>query len=172
MAGSAASRAVLSWPRTSSVLISSPTTKKNSAACCDLDLTFCTQVGHAGPLCASEPGRPIPYLDHVALEFPDLRIVGGHIGEPWLDEMISLTGKYPNVYIDTSAYKANRYPPKLVEYLKGRGRRKVLLGSNYPFWPASACLEIVDDHDLDDQTKAAFFHDNAVRAFNLEGAAP
>jgi uncharacterized protein len=40
------------------------------AACCDLDLVFCTQVGHAGPLCESEPGRPIPYLDRVAPEFP------------------------------------------------------------------------------------------------------
>jgi hypothetical protein len=27
------------------------------AACCDLDITFCTQVGHAGPMRASEPCR-------------------------------------------------------------------------------------------------------------------
>ena len=67
-------------------------------------------IGHSGPLRASEPGRPIPYLDNVALEFPDLRIVGGHIGVPWLGEMISLATKYPNVYIDTSAYTARRYP--------------------------------------------------------------
>jgi predicted TIM-barrel fold metal-dependent hydrolase len=33
---------------------------------------------------ASDPGRPIPYLDNMALEIPDLRIVGGHIGVPWL----------------------------------------------------------------------------------------
>ena len=47
------------------------------AECCELDIPFCTQVGHAGPLRESEPGRPIPYLDRVALEFPELRIVGG-----------------------------------------------------------------------------------------------
>jgi uncharacterized protein len=33
------------------------------AECCELDVPFCTQVGHAGPLRESEPGRPIPYLD-------------------------------------------------------------------------------------------------------------
>lgn len=82
------------------------------AVCCELDLTFCTQVGHTGPLCPSEPGRPIPYLDRVALEFPDLRIVGGHTGAPWAAEMISLATKYPNVYIDTSAYKVTRYPDR------------------------------------------------------------
>src|SRR5262249_32470764 len=55
--------------------------------CIELDIPFCTQVGHTGPLMPSEPGRPIPYLDEVALTFPELRIVGGHIGYPWTDEM-------------------------------------------------------------------------------------
>ena len=44
----------------------------------------------------------------VALAFPELAIVGGHIGYPWTDEMISLATKYPNVYIDTSAYVVER----------------------------------------------------------------
>jgi hypothetical protein len=135
------------------------------AVCCELDITFCTQVGHAGPLRASEPGRPIPYLDHVALEFPDLRIVGGHIGVPWLDEMISLATKYPNVYIDTSAYTTHRYPPALVDYLRGHGRRKVLFGSNHPFWPAADCLAGLADLQLDQPTTQAFLHDNAEAVF-------
>ena len=51
------------------------------AACCELGVPFCTQIGHTGPLMPSEVGRPI-YLDQVALDFPDLVIVGGHIGYP------------------------------------------------------------------------------------------
>jgi uncharacterized protein len=77
------------------------------AECCELGIPFCLQVGHTGPLCPSEPGRPIPYLDHVALEFPELVIVGGHIGYPWTQEMIALATKYPNVHIDTSATRAS-----------------------------------------------------------------
>lgn len=137
------------------------------AACCDLDITFCTQVGHAGPMRASEPGRPIPYLDHVALEFPELRIVGGHTGLPWLEEMISLATKYLNVYIDTSAYTVRRYPTALVDYLRGHGRRKVLFGSNHPFWPATDCLAGFDGLHLDEATARAFLHDNAATAFGL-----
>ena len=60
------------------------------AECVQLGIPFCLQVGHTGPLCPSEPGLPIPYLDTVALEFPELVIVGGHIGYPWTAEMISL----------------------------------------------------------------------------------
>lgn len=137
-------------------------------ACCDADIAFCTQVGHTGPLCPSEPGRPIPYLDRVALEFPELRIVAGHIGAPWTAEVISLATKYPNVYIDTSAYKVTRYPAELVAYLRGHGRRKVLFGSNQPAWPAPDCLAELDTLGLDESTQAAFLRGNATRAFKLE----
>ena len=74
------------------------------------------QVGHTGPLMPSEFGRPIPYLDDVAREFPDLKIVGGHVGFPWTNEMLALAMKYPNVCIDTSAYVCKRYPQELVRH--------------------------------------------------------
>lgn len=138
------------------------------AECVELDVPFCLQVGHAGPLRPSEPGRPIPYLDHVALEFPELRIVGGHIGFPWTAEMISLATKYPSVYIDTSAYKAPRYPAELVEYVRGHGRRKVLFGSNHPAWPPADCLAGLERLGLDKEARALFLHGNAERVFGLE----
>jgi uncharacterized protein len=56
--------------------------------------------------------------------------------------MISLATKYSNVYIDTSAYKATRYPTQLVDYLTSRGSHKVLFGSNYPFWPATGASKV------------------------------
>jgi predicted TIM-barrel fold metal-dependent hydrolase len=70
-------------------------------ACIELGIPFCTQVGHTGPLMPSETGRPVPYLDDVALTFPELTIVGGHIGHPWTAEMIGLAWKHDNVFIDT-----------------------------------------------------------------------
>ena len=137
------------------------------AECVELGIPFCLQVGHTGPLRPSEPGRPIPYLDTVALEFPELVIVGGHIGYPWTTEMISLATKYPNVYIDTSAYRASRYPGELVDYLRGHGRRKVLFGSNHPAWPAADCLAGLSDLQLDGETTELFLHGNAERVFGL-----
>lgn len=51
------------------------------------------EVGHTGPLRPSDMGRPIPHLERVLLDFPELVVVGGHIGAPWLDEMIFLANK-------------------------------------------------------------------------------
>jgi predicted TIM-barrel fold metal-dependent hydrolase len=82
--------------------------------------------------------------------------------------MISLATKYPNVYIDTSAYKVRRYPKELVDYLRAHGRHKVLFGSNYPAWPAKDCLEDFEHLNLDDETTRLFLYENATRIFNIE----
>jgi predicted TIM-barrel fold metal-dependent hydrolase len=136
-------------------------------ACVDLGVPFCTQVGHTGPLRTSETGRPIPYLDDVALDFPELTIVAGHIGYPWTEEMIALARKYPNVHIDTSAYVTGRYPPELVRYLAGDGRRKVLFGSNYPMISPARALRDLDRLGLDDEARENFLSGNAARVFAL-----
>lgn len=138
------------------------------AECIELDVPFCLQVGHTGPLLSSEPGRPIPYLEHVALEFPELRIVAGHIGAPWTQEIISLARKCPNLWVDTSAYKASRYPTEFVEFMRGSGSRKVMFGSNYPMLTASACLEGLASLGLGDEAMRAFLSGNARRVFKLD----
>ena len=135
-------------------------------ACCELGVPFCTQIGHTGPLMPSEPGRPI-YLDQVALDFPELVIVGGHIGYPWTEEAIAVATKHPNVYIDTSAYTVRRYPAQLVDYLRRHGRHKVLFGTNYPMITSAQALKELDTLSLDDEARALFLADNAIRIFAL-----
>ena len=142
------------------------------AACVELGIPFCTQIGHTGPLCPSEPGRPIPYLDNVLLEFPDLVVVGGHVGFPWINEVISLATKYPNLYVDTSAYALHRLPAELVAYMKGHGRSRVLFGTNWPMLTPAQCLDHLDDLGLDDEASELFLAGNAARVFGLEPRSP
>lgn len=135
-------------------------------ACVEEGLPFCTQIGHTGPLMPSEVGRPI-YLDQVALDFPELVIVGGHIGYPWTEEAIAVATKHENFYIDTSAYTAKRYPPELVRFMRGHGASKVLFGTNYPMFPHAKALEGLDGLGLSDEGRAAFLSGNAKRVFGV-----
>ena len=137
------------------------------AECVELGIPVCLQVGHSGPLRPSETGRPIPYIDQVAIDFPELVMVCGHIGYPWTQEMIAVATKHPNVYIDTSAYTAKRYPQELVHYMRTNGRKKVMFGTNYPMITPARCLEDLDKLGLDEETKALFLHGNAERLFRL-----
>lgn len=137
------------------------------AACIDAGVPFCTQIGHTGPLCRSEPGRPIPYLDDVLLDFPDLVVVGGHVGFPWIDEVLSLARKYPNFFVDTSAYVVDRLPPGLIEFMRGAGRTRVLFGSNWPMIAPDRCLAGLEAVGLDDEARDLFLSGNAKRVFGL-----
>jgi hypothetical protein len=138
------------------------------AACVELGVPFFTQVGHTGPLRPSETGRPIPYVDQVAIDFPELVIVGGHIGYPWTEEMVAVCRKHENVYIDTSAYTPRRFPPELVRYMASRsGRRKVLFGTNFPMIGHAQALEGLDALGLDDETRELFLGGNAERLLGL-----
>jgi hypothetical protein len=138
------------------------------AACCELGIPFCTQIGHTGPLMPSEVGRPI-YLDQVALDFPELVVVAGHIGYPWTDEAVAVATKHPNVYIDTSAYTAKRYPAALVDFMRSHGRTKVLFGTNFPMISPAKALEGLDDLGLDQACRGLFLGHNANRVFRLSG---
>jgi hypothetical protein len=141
------------------------------AECVELGVPFCTQVGHAGPLRPSEPGRPIPYIDQIAIDFPELRIVGGHCGYPWTEEMVAVARKHENVYIDTSAYTSRRVPHELVSYMRtGGGSRKVLFGSNYPMITPTAALDGREALGLDAEQTDRYLHENARRVFALAAA--
>jgi hypothetical protein len=141
--------------------------------CVELSVPFCTQVGHTGPLRPSETGRPIPYIDQVALDFPELVIVCGHVGYPWTEEMIAVARKHQNVYIDTSAYTVERLPAELVAFMKtNTGQRKVLFGTNYPMIAHDHALAGLDALGLDAKARTAYLHGNAERVFDLRPRAP
>ncbi|MEO7007152.1 MAG: amidohydrolase family protein [Terrimesophilobacter sp.] len=137
------------------------------AACADLDITVQVQVGGTGPSTyTSETGRP-GHIDRVAIDFPELRIVAGHIGWPWTEEMIAVAAKHPNVYIDTSAHLPKYYPAAFTHFLRTYGRRKCIWASDWPILTFEAAMSGLADLGLSPEVERLFMHDNAVEAFAL-----
>ncbi len=137
------------------------------AACIDAGVPLCTQIGHTGPLKRSETGRLIPYLEDVLLDFPELVVVGGHVGFPWLDELMTLTVKFRNFHVDTSAYVLHRLPSAFVAWMKGPGAARVMFGTNWPMLSPTRCLARLDDLGLSSEQRDAFLYGNARRVFGL-----
>ena len=137
------------------------------AACVDAGVPFCTQIGHTGPLRSSDTGRLIPYIEDVLLDFPELVIVGGHVGFPWIDEVVSMAVKFPNFYVDTSAYALHRLPPDFVTFMKGIGQKKVMFATNWPMVTPGQSLKHLESLGLSDDQCEAFLSGNARRVFKL-----
>jgi len=53
---------------------------------------------------AMDLGRPI-YLDEVARDFPELVIIAGLAGWPWVPELVGLARRHRSVYIDFAAHR-------------------------------------------------------------------
>jgi predicted TIM-barrel fold metal-dependent hydrolase len=138
------------------------------AKCVELSLPVAIQVGHTGPLMPSEAGRPI-YLDEVALSFPELVIIGCHIGQPWHEEMMILAWKHPNVYVETSARTPKHWPEEFVKFASTYGKDKVLWATDYPLLTFDRTLKELRELGVSDEAYRKIVRDNTIRAFGLEG---
>lgn len=135
--------------------------------CSELGIPVCIQVGHTGPLLPSECGRPI-YLDEVALSFPDLTIIGCHLGQPWHEEMMTLTWKHPNLYIETSARAPKYWPEEFIRFISGWGQDKVIFATDYPLLSFKRCIDEVEGLGLPLKIKEKILRKNAMKAFGIE----
>lgn len=134
------------------------------AKCVELGIPVGFQVGHSAEILPSEVGRPM-YADQVAIDFPNLTIILSHTGWPWVEEWMSMLFRHPNVYGDTAGYFPSSYDPRLIEFMNGRGRDKVLFGTN------GFGLKMLKDQfmqlPLKDKVKPKVLRENALKVFNL-----
>lgn len=136
------------------------------AKCCELGVPVIMQVGHSAERMPSAMGRPL-LLDDIALDFPELVIVGAHTGWPWVEELLALAWKHRNVYVGTSAHHPRYWDPALVRFANSRGKGKVLWGTDYPVMDYADALAAIDSLSLKEDNKALLIGDAARRIFKI-----
>ncbi len=137
------------------------------AKCVELGIPVFTLVGHAAEEMPSEPGRPI-YLEKVALYFPELKLIGCS-GWPWVEEMIAMAWKFPNVYYGTSQYAPRFWPKELVDFVRGRGRGKVLFGTGFPVLSHAEALGQIDELGLPPEARQKLLTEVAAKILSRGG---
>ena len=144
------------------------------AKCCELDIPIMMQVGHSLIYSRNRRlpsvGRPI-CLDQVAIDFPELKLLGIHIGVPWTQEMISMAWKHENIFIGVDAYAPKHWPPEIVHYLDTYGRSKVLFGTDWPVIDPERAVAEIAALDLRPESRRALMRENALRVFRLPESA-
>ncbi len=140
------------------------------AKCCELGVPVMMQVGQCLLYNRHQRhpsvGRPI-CLDRIAIDFPDLVLIGIHIGYPWHDEMISMAWKHPNVHIGLDAYAPRHWPATIRHYMNTFGQDKVLFGTDWPVVDPVRAMSEIAEMDLRPEAKRKILFDNALKLFNL-----
>ena len=140
------------------------------AKCSELGIPIMMQVGHnlvySRKRRLPSVGKPI-YLDQVAIDFPELKLIGIHIGIPWTEEMISMCWKHENVYTASDAYAPKYWPESYVHYANSYGQKKVLFGTDWPVIDPVRAVEEFNQLNFRESASQRILRENALEVFNL-----
>lgn len=138
------------------------------AKCCELGIPIMMQMGqnliYQKDVRLPSVARPI-LLDRVAIDFPELTLIGIHVGTPWANEMIAMSWKHENVYIGIDAYAPKHLPAELVHYMNSYGSDKVLFGTDWPVIDPRRGRREMEAFDLKPEAFERVMRGNALAVF-------
>jgi uncharacterized protein len=116
------------------------------------------------------------HLDQVAIDFPELTIIGGLGGWPWVNEMVALVRRHPKLHLDTSAHRAKYLGQRgsgwemLMQFGNTLIQDKVLVGLSAGLvgQPHDVLIQEYLALPLKDTVKEKWLYRNAARVFGLE----
>jgi uncharacterized protein len=114
-------------------------------------------------------GRPIPYLDDIAADFPELKIIGAHPAWPWQEEALAIARHKSNFFIDLSGWAPRYFPPQLVQYAGTILQDRVLFGSDWPVISVERWLSEFDQLGIKAEVRPKIMLHNARTLLGLDG---
>jgi len=114
-------------------------------------------------------------LDQVARDFPNLTIVAGLAGWPWVSDLIAIATRHKNIYIDFACRRVKHLiaPGSGYEMLIYYGSRilqdKIIFASGWGTMqvPLAQLIAECDELPLKDTVRQKWMHDNAARVLGL-----
>jgi predicted TIM-barrel fold metal-dependent hydrolase len=143
--------------------------------CAELGIPALFHTGQTG-VGAGSPGgaglklkysQPIPYLDDVAADFPELTIIMAHPAVPWQEEQLSVALHKANVYIDLSGWSPKYFRPMLIQYATTLLQDKVLFGSDYPALQPDRWLRDFEALEMKEAVRQKILLENARKLLKL-----
>ena len=145
------------------------------ATCVELNIPIWFHLSINYSTNSMEYERPI-FLDVVAQDFPELRMIAGHGGWPWINEMVAVAWRNPNIYIDIASYlpkyigmKDTGWEP-LIHYGNSVLQDRILFGSTWLFMGLSI-KQLADEVyklPLKEEVKHKWLYRNAAKLFGFE----
>lgn len=105
------------------------------------------------------------YVDELAIEYPDMKIIAGRPAWPWQEEMIAVMLHKPNVWAELHGWSPKYLSDSLKREIPRRLKRRVMFGADYPLFRYERLLEDWRSLGYDEETLSLLFHKNAEALF-------
>jgi len=117
------------------------------------------------------------HVDDVAVDFPKVRFLICHLGNPWFRDCMEVVYKNENVFTDISGLTLGDFSDRFEAYMRqqlkemilwGVNPRKVLWGTDWPLATMESYLQFMDELRLPPKDKDLMLYQNAERFFKLK----
>ncbi len=118
-------------------------------------------------------------VDEVAVDFPQVKFLICHLGNPWFRDCMEVVYKNDNVYTDISGLTLGNFTDRFEAYMRqqlkemilwGVNPRKVLFGTDWPLATMESYLQFMEELKLPPKDKELMLWENAAGLFKLEVA--
>ena len=137
--------------------------------CCELDVPIVFTTGPATLVPNAIIDHVAPrYIDFVARDFPELKIIISHGGYPWVNETIIVVERNRNVYVDLSEYE---FSPMAEAYIQAANTMipdKILYASAHPFVDFKDALNTYQSLDFKPDVRQKIMYENAAKLLGLK----
>ena len=117
------------------------------------------------------------HVDEVAVDFPRVKFLICHLGNPWFRDCMEVVYKNENVYTDISGLTLGDFNDRFEAYMRqqlkemilwGVNPNKVLYGTDWPLASMDSYLQFMEELKLPARDKDLMFFENAAALFKLD----
>jgi predicted TIM-barrel fold metal-dependent hydrolase len=115
-------------------------------------------------------------VDEVAVDFPGVKFVVCHLGNPWLRDCMEVIYKNPNVWADISGLVLGDFSDRFESYMRrqlqemmvwGVNPRKVLFGTDWPISTMESYVAFMKELKLPAEDRRRIMYANAAELFKI-----
>lgn len=134
------------------------------AKCCELNIPVIITTGPATLVPSAIIDHVAPrYIDFVARDFPELKLIISHGGYPWVNEMIFVAQRNENVYLEMSEYELFPQSEAYIQAANTVISDKILYASAHPFQDFKETLKIYENLPFTDEVREKIMYKNAAK---------
>lgn len=122
----------------------------------------------SGPYAGADIGVSDPlYVDRLCTRYPDLKIILGHGGYPYVQQILGVAFKHTNLFVSPDMYVFAPGGLAYIEAANGALKDQIVYGSAYPLRPIVQTVQDTKALGLSAQSESAYLELNARRLLNI-----
>jgi hypothetical protein len=113
--------------------------------------------------------NPIPYVDDIAVQFPDLTIIAAHCAWPFHNEMTAVMIHKANVHNELHGWSPRYFPAELKREINGRLQDRFMFGSDHPWFSYERLMHDWETEGYKQEVLEKVYFKNAQRILGIAG---